>query len=653
MSRAVPVASFVYRAADGKPLARIDRVEPGRDGRSKEFFPHLADGIGGFKSSPGLEGVKLPLYRLPDVLRAARVSGVVWMTEGEKKADALVEQLRESGHDAAATTLQGGAMAALTPQHLESLRGAKSAVVLMDSDKTGRESGLRRAQAIAAVVKDTVAIDLFPERTDGSDVLDFFAEGNTLDGLLEYVSVHADEIPVRPTPFEPSRNGHVTGPIGTAHGMNLDAKKAGPATTAPKPALKRTKLTKAADVRKKKTVWLEPLRFPLGALVALDGPGGVGKTTFMFGLMAKATRGRSLLDPAARREPLNVMIVAEEDSRSMHRMRLEAAGAELDRVTFFDGTECEYESEIDGELVTWVEPLMIPKDLPRLRDAIKETESKIVYIDALFSHLEFAKEGKSSHDVRPTLSLVPKLAEETGCLFAGTRHWNKGTGSAVNRVQGPADLTHVARVTLSVGRDPEDPERVIVAVGKTNFKKPESLAFRLVPIGIEDDFGEMEEVTYAAIEPGTNSVTADDLAMRAPGDPEEKRAGKDWLSDYMADGEWRLVSEITKAWQEKKLGALATLYRAKDALGIEVGKTQTFPTLGRWRLPGTQTSQSSEQTSHIPTSEKSGLKTPEKPNKDQTSHRLLISDNREHREVRSLGEASEPIAPDDFEEFGP
>ncbi len=226
MNRAATVASVIYRAADGKPLARIDRIEPGRDGRSKDFLPYLSDGSGSFKDKPGLEGMRLPLYRLPDVRRAAQAHGVVWMTEGEGKADRLAGLLRDVEGVATATTISGGANATITPQHIEAMRGAKSVVVLLDSDETGRENGIRRAQAIAAVVTDTSAVDLFPDRSDGSDVLDFFDEGRTMGDLLEYVSAHADDIIVRPTPYDPSRNGQSTGPLGTERGSDLDAVRA-------------------------------------------------------------------------------------------------------------------------------------------------------------------------------------------------------------------------------------------------------------------------------------------------------------------------------------------------------------------------------------------------------------------------------------------
>lgn len=47
-------ASYVYANDEGRPIARVDRIEPGRDGHSKEFLPYLYDtATGKFARKPG------------------------------------------------------------------------------------------------------------------------------------------------------------------------------------------------------------------------------------------------------------------------------------------------------------------------------------------------------------------------------------------------------------------------------------------------------------------------------------------------------------------------------------------------------------------------------------------------------------------------
>ena len=119
------VASFVY-SENGIPLTRVDRVEPGRDGRAKEFPPYRALPRGGFAKKPGLNGMKLPLYRVDEVRAAIAAGAAVFLAEGEGKADALRDALRKAKLAAAVTTLFGGANATLTDAHLASLTGAQS-----------------------------------------------------------------------------------------------------------------------------------------------------------------------------------------------------------------------------------------------------------------------------------------------------------------------------------------------------------------------------------------------------------------------------------------------------------------------------------------------------------------------------------------------
>jgi hypothetical protein len=90
------VASFPYKE-NGKSKGRVDRVEPGRNGRAKEFFPYLALPQGGFAKKAGLNGTTLPLYRVDEVRAAIAGGEAVYLVEGEGKADTLRAALRSAG----------------------------------------------------------------------------------------------------------------------------------------------------------------------------------------------------------------------------------------------------------------------------------------------------------------------------------------------------------------------------------------------------------------------------------------------------------------------------------------------------------------------------------------------------------------------------
>lgn len=185
------VASFIY-AENGKPIARIDRVEPGANGEAKVFYPYLALPDGGFAKKPGLGGQVLPLYRVDEVRAAAARNQTIFLVEGERKADRLAEALRKSAFGAAVTTIQGGANAELRSEYVAAFGCAKRVVVLADSDsadKPGRPAARTRAQRIAVShpACDVRVIDLFPDRNDGSDVENWFDEGRTLAELTSLV----------------------------------------------------------------------------------------------------------------------------------------------------------------------------------------------------------------------------------------------------------------------------------------------------------------------------------------------------------------------------------------------------------------------------------------------------------------------------------
>jgi putative DNA primase/helicase len=181
------VASFTYDDGDGHPVARIDRIEPGQDA-AKDFLPYLAT-PDGFAKKPGLNGTKLPVYRRTDVLRTTRDGGSLFFTEGEGKADALRNAL-PAGSNAAVTTIAFGADSPLRDEHIADLAGARSVVLLVDSDTVGRKAGKTRAQRILEfrADMDVRIVDLYPDRNDGSDVADWLKEGHTVDELHQIVS---------------------------------------------------------------------------------------------------------------------------------------------------------------------------------------------------------------------------------------------------------------------------------------------------------------------------------------------------------------------------------------------------------------------------------------------------------------------------------
>ncbi len=330
---------------------------------------------------------------------------------------------------------------------------------------------------------------------------------------------------------------------------------------------------RADEVHAQRTTWFAPNRIPFGAVTLLDGPGDIGKTTTLTGIIAAASVGRCFFSGESM-EPVTTLIVVEEDSLGVLKMRLQVAGADLSRVHFITGVRI-------GDAV---EPFTLPRHVAELDRKIEETRARLVYIDALFSHLELDSEGRMPQQVRRALRPIVEMAARTGVAFTAVRHWTKANGPASARALGSAELGNVARSVLSFGHHPEADDRFVIAVTKHNLASlAPTLAYRIEIVNATDDDGQTSEITRVVLDGEASDVTADDLAMQQPGDPDERNAAQDWLADYLGDSGWHECAAIQKAARKEGAGAPATIRRAASRLGVERDRSG-FPSRSRWRL---------------------------------------------------------------------
>lgn len=170
--RPAPEPTYIYRDADGKPLFGVIRTIP------KGFFQCRPDSKGGWFY--GLGGVEPVLYRLPEVLAAAKAGGTVFVCEGEKDADNV------TALGLTATTNCGGA-GKWRDRYSDALQGA-AVVVIADKDEPGR----RHAQQVAASVygqATSVRVMELPDLNGHKvkDASDWIQAGGTREELLRLV----------------------------------------------------------------------------------------------------------------------------------------------------------------------------------------------------------------------------------------------------------------------------------------------------------------------------------------------------------------------------------------------------------------------------------------------------------------------------------
>lgn len=132
--KAKTIATFKYYDSEGKLLYVKERLEPGRNGRNKEFvFKHLVNG----KWTLGRGCDPIP-YNLQGLIK----SKYAFVVEGEAKADLL------NSWGLTATCLDSGANSPWKDEYLKAFEGKEKVVILPDNDQPGIGYASRIANAL-------------------------------------------------------------------------------------------------------------------------------------------------------------------------------------------------------------------------------------------------------------------------------------------------------------------------------------------------------------------------------------------------------------------------------------------------------------------------------------------------------------------------
>lgn len=170
------VARYPYTDAAGTLLYEKLRYVP------KSFRRRRPDGAGGWSWSLG--DARRVLYRTPEVAEAIAANRTVYVTEGEKDADALV-----TAGEVATTWSDGawkpGSKSKWRDSYTEQLAGAH-VVIVADNDEPGRHT----ASTIAATIGGTVASVRLVRAASGKDAADHLAAGHS---VADFVDLEADE----------------------------------------------------------------------------------------------------------------------------------------------------------------------------------------------------------------------------------------------------------------------------------------------------------------------------------------------------------------------------------------------------------------------------------------------------------------------------
>jgi putative DNA primase/helicase len=557
-------ALYPYRDAAGRLLYEVLRFVP------KAFACRRPDPAGWRWN---LQGVERILYRLPELHAAVARGAEIFLTEGEKDADALAALGLE------ATTHAGGA-GKWRPEYGHPLRAAR-VVLLPDNDEPGRRHMAEVEQSLRPLAAIVCCLDLpgLPEKGDVSDWIaarraERLADEAIRTQLLALAQAalaaatqhprHAPEDTLPASPTQPSAGSSTR-----------------PATAG---------VRRLSDVVARPVHYLWEPYLPLGKLTLMDGDPGQGKSWLTAALAAAGSRGWGL-PGAPPFEPFTTLFFTEDPAEDVLRPRLDLLGADCSRILTCDT----FELPLD---------LAQPADVARTEQLVADHRARLVVVDPIQAFLGAKTDIYRPNEVRAVLAPLLRLAQRHACALLVLRHITKARASrSIYAGQGSIDFIAAARSVLLAGSGPEDPTRHALVHIKSNLAPPgPTLGYRF-------------DGRCFAWE-GTSTLSANDLlaADTQTDDQGAEQEARTFLRDILAGAESLPARAILAAAREAGVSE-RTLKRAKRREGIRTIR-QGFAagSIWLWALPATPTGPPAAEGGHPKTWPPTGELGPLRPN---------------------------------------
>jgi len=433
----------------------------------------------------------------------------LWITEGDKKGDALVSR------KALAVVLQG-VPCWNVPQDWEDVKlHGREAIVAFDAD---------------VMVNPAVQREL-------GKLCDFLRARGARVKYLRW-----------PEPFKGTKTGvddFLAGDHGTVEDLRRLADEAPDEDAIPVGVW-------MSEIEPERVDWFWDRRIPLGKVTMLDGDPGLGKSTILYDLAARVTVGKPLPDGQPLKKGGALVVSMEDGAADTIVPRFLAAGGDP-KMAKIIGSE---------------HPLVIPDDVDRLERAVRQAGARFVAVDPVMSFLADNVNTNSDQQVRRALQPLVDMAERTGAAVVLCRHLNKsGGGVTIYRGQGSIGFIGIARSGLMAGEHPDREGEFILAGAKGNLsEKPDSLAYRIVGAATADG------IPTARIEYlGRTEVSADQMNNAAHDEERGARSeAKEFLRDVLRAGPVP-SKQIKKEANEADI-SWRTVERAKTDLKVQTYK---------------------------------------------------------------------------------
>jgi putative DNA primase/helicase len=547
----IPAALHKYTDGEGNALYWRIRAKHPTTGE-KWIRPMKLNGQGYELAEPKFEAGK-PLYALHRITKSS--DAIVWITEGEQKADALNKL-------GLVATTSGGATSA-DGADWQPLKG-RTVRIWPDNDDPGKAYAGEVAKSLIGLGCAVSCVDV--------DALGLGKGEDAIEWLAAHPTATRSDIeglPIRPA-----------SPLATIQTIDT------------------VELIDGASIKPEAVSWLWDGYLARGKLHVLAGAPGTGKTMIALALAATVSTGGRWPD-GTRSEPGNVLIwSAEDDIADTLVPRLIAMGADMRRVKFVGHTStCEGRAPFDPA-----------QDMPILMRTVADAgDVKLLIVDPIVSAV--AGDSHKNAEVRRGLQPLVDVGHKLGAAVLGISHFSKGTAGreVTERVTGSLAFGALARVVLAAAkRSDEDGGGRILARAKSNLGPDGGgFAYDLAPGTIEAHPGIAVHVLQwgSAIEGSARDLlaTAEDV-----GDSEERSAtdeAQSFLIDLLTTGPMK----ASEAQKEARQAGIADkpLRTARERLHVKPYRRE-FSGGWWWKLPTSQDAQI-PQDAHVAQSEKQGI----------------------------------------------
>ncbi|WBT08092.1 AAA family ATPase [Corynebacterium sp. SCR221107] len=313
-------------------------------------------------------------------------------------------------------------------------------------------------------------------------------------------------------------------------------------------------LTPACSVKTEKVDWLVDQWIPRNMLTLLAGREGIGKSTIACSWVAEFTR-----------RGMNAAYLNTEDSRSFTvKPRLQAAGADLNRVFFIDVETAE---GTEGHL-------KLPQDTTLLFEALAAKGVEFVVLDAAKSAMDSKLDGYKDDHVRQFLEPLAAAADKHKITVLGLAHFGKAEGKDTGRLLlGSIAWSQIARSVISAAVD--DDGHLIVSNTKANLATgivSRRAHIESRPVQLDD--GDLTDVGALVWGDFTDEVATEFLDRQGDGDGQGERGEIEAVViDYLASqGGSAPVSDVLKVTRSAGLTDNA-VKKARKKIGVETKKS--------------------------------------------------------------------------------